>query len=134
NSVRVVAVALELEHAVDEMLEHARAGDRAVLGHVADEEGGDMRLLGDAQEPRRRLSNLGDRAWSRADLRREERLHGVDHADVGPLALQRRADRFELRLREDLDVPGAAETGGAKLHLRRRLLAGDEQSPPLLRD
>ena len=48
NSVRVVAVALELEHAVDEMLEHARAGDRAVLGHVADEEGGDVRLLGDA--------------------------------------------------------------------------------------
>ena len=27
----MVAVALELEHAVDEVLEHARAGDRAVL-------------------------------------------------------------------------------------------------------
>src|SRR5207302_950442 len=37
----------------------------------------------------------------------------LEHAVDGPLALQRRADRFELRLREDLDVPGAAETGGA---------------------
>ena len=32
-----VAVALEVEHDVDEVLEHARAGDRAVLGDVADD-------------------------------------------------------------------------------------------------
>src|SRR6266513_2143058 len=113
NPVRVVAVALELEHAVDEMLEHARTGDGAVLGHMADEEGGDVSLLRNPQESRRRLTNLRDRAGSGADLRRVERLHRVDHADLGPLALQRRADGLELRLREDLDVPGAAETGGA---------------------
>jgi len=71
----VVTVALELEHAVDEMLEHARTGDCAVLGHVADEEGGDVSLLRDAQESRRCLANLGDRAGSGADLRRVERLH-----------------------------------------------------------
>ena len=45
HAVRVVAVALELEHAVDEVLEHARAGDRAVLRHVADEEERDAGLL-----------------------------------------------------------------------------------------
>ena len=38
HAMRAVAVALELEDAVDEMLEHARAGDRAVLRHVADED------------------------------------------------------------------------------------------------
>ena len=48
---RVVAVALELEHAVDEMLEHARAGDRAILRHVADEHRRDAELLRDAQQP-----------------------------------------------------------------------------------
>ena len=45
HAVGVVAVALELEHAVDEVLEHARPGDRAVLRHVADEERRDARLL-----------------------------------------------------------------------------------------
>ena len=34
----VVAVALELEHAVDEVLEHARACDGAVFCHMPDEE------------------------------------------------------------------------------------------------
>ena len=38
DAVRVVAVALELEHAVDEMLEHAWPGHRSVLRHVPDED------------------------------------------------------------------------------------------------
>ena len=45
DAMGVVAVALELEHAVDEVLEHARPGDGAVLRHVADEERRDARLL-----------------------------------------------------------------------------------------
>ena len=48
---RVVAVAFELQDAVDEMLEHARAGDRAVLGHVPDEDGRDAELLRRAHQP-----------------------------------------------------------------------------------
>ena len=134
DAMRVVAVALELQHAVDEVLEHARPGDRAVLRHVADEERGDAGLLRDAQQPRRRLAHLRDRARRRADLLRPERLHRVDHADGRPLALERRADRVELGLGEDLDVVAAAEPRRAQLHLRHRLLAGDEQRPPLARD
>ena len=38
DAMRVVAVAFELEDAVDEVLEHARAGDGAVFRHVADED------------------------------------------------------------------------------------------------
>ena len=41
-----VALALELEHDVDEVLEHPRAGDGAVLGDVPDEHGRDAALLG----------------------------------------------------------------------------------------
>ena len=130
----VVAVALELQHAVDEVLEHPRPGDRAVLRHVADEERGDAVLLRDAQQAARRLAHLRDRAGRRADLLRPERLHRVDHADGRPLALERLADDVELGLREDLDPVAAAEAGGAQLHLRHRLLAGDEERPPLERD
>src|ERR1051326_1571160 len=55
HAVLVVAVALELQHAVDQVLEHTRAGDGAVLGHVADEEDRDAGFLRHAQQPRRSL-------------------------------------------------------------------------------
>ena len=38
RAVGALALALELQHAVDEVLEHARAGERALLRHVADEQ------------------------------------------------------------------------------------------------
>ena len=44
-----VAVALELEHAVDQVLEHARARYGAVLGHVPDQEDRDVVLLRDSE-------------------------------------------------------------------------------------
>ena len=78
DAVLVVAVALELEHAVDEVLEHARAGDGAVLRHVPDEDRRDARLLRDPQEPAGRLAHLRDGSGSRAERRRVQRLHRVD--------------------------------------------------------
>ena len=99
DAMRVVAVALELEHAVDEVLEHAWARDRAVLRHVPDEDRRDARLLRHAQQARRRLPHLRDRAGRRAELGRVQRLHGVDHADVGPLALERGAHTSRARSR-----------------------------------
>jgi hypothetical protein len=48
---RVVAIAFELQHAVDEMLEHPRACNRAVLGHVPDENRGDTELLRRTHQP-----------------------------------------------------------------------------------
>ena len=110
DPMRVVAVALELEHAVDEMLEHARPGDRAVLRHVSDEDRRHALLLGDAQQPTGCLAHLADRARRRAELGRVQRLDRVDHADVRALLLERRAHGFELGLGEDLDIVGAAET------------------------
>src|SRR3954462_8201745 len=38
RAIRALALALELEHAIDQMLEHARAGQRALLRDVADEQ------------------------------------------------------------------------------------------------
>ena len=131
----MVAVALELEHAVDEMLEHPRAGDGTVLRHVPDEDRRDACLLRDAQQPPGRLAHLRDRARGRAELGRVQRLHGVDDAHVGPLLLEGRADRRELGLGEDPHAVRAPQPGGAQRDLRRGLLARDEQrSAPAARD
>ena len=129
----MVAVALELEHAVDQVLEHARAGDRAVLGHMADEDGRDPGLLRHAQQPPGRLAHLRDRAGRRADVGRVERLDGVDHAHGGPLLLERRRrPSSSSRLGQDLDLPRAAEPRRAQLDLRDGFLAGDEERAPRL--
>ena len=64
-----------------------------------------------------------------------ERLHGVDDADVGTLAARasRRPSSSSVSARISTAL-GAAEPRGAQLHLRGRLLAGDEQRPPAPRD
>ena len=129
---RAIAVALELEDAVDEVLEHARACDRSVLGDMADEDRRDSRLLRHAQEPAGGLAHLRDGARRGSELRGVERLDRVDDAHVGPRRLERRADRRELRLGEDLDRLRAAESRRAEADLRRRLLAGDEEDAPRL--
>ncbi len=84
-------------------------------------------LLGDSEEPSGRLPHLGNRAGRRPEVGRVQRLHGIDHADVGALSLERGAHGLELRLGEDLHLLGAAEAIRAKLDLRHRLLARDEK-------
>ena len=58
--VRALALALELQHAVDEVLEHARAGQRALLGHVADEQHRDPARLRQPRDPVGDLAHLAD--------------------------------------------------------------------------
>ena len=56
-----------------------------------------------------------------------QRLHGVDHAHVGALLLERRADGVEIRLRQDADRLGPAQACGSERDLGRGLLPGHEQ-------
>ena len=72
----VRAFALEREHGVDHVLDHARAGDLAVLGDVADQDDGRARALGEADQRLRAGAHLGDGAG-----------RGLDH--VGPHGLDR---------------------------------------------
>ena len=56
------AFALEGEHGVDHVLDHAGACDLAVLGHMPDEDDGSTRLLGETNERlRRRAKRLSGR-------------------------------------------------------------------------
>jgi hypothetical protein len=124
DAVSEVAIALELEHAVDEVLEHARTCERTVLRHVTDEERGDPDLLRDPQDATRRLAHLRDRTRRGTDTGRMERLHRVDHADVGAFALERRADDIEVGLGKDLDLSPQPRQPGA-----RSLTCSTDSSP-----
>ena len=129
----MVAVALELQHAVDEVLEHPRAGDRAVLRHVADEE---------VATP----ASFATRSSRAAASRTCETDPGAEptpatRASARSRSRRRRAARarasrrrLELGLRQDLDLVAPTEPRGAELDLRRRLLARDEERPAPRRD
>ena len=54
----VAALALEIEHGVDHVLEHARAGDQAFLGDVADQHDREAAPLGEADQLGRAAAHL----------------------------------------------------------------------------
>ena len=88
---RVAAVAVEREHGVDDVLEHARPGERALLGDVADEHRGAAALLGLLHEPVRAVAHLRDRP-GRAGQVGIERRSGSSRAPA-PAARPRRRGR-----------------------------------------
>jgi hypothetical protein len=119
-----VRVALEVEHRVDHVLEHARARERALLGHVADHAPRDAGLLGEARELRRALAHLRDRARRRLQLLGVQRLDRVDDRDRG-LAASMRGDTRSSWISASSGTSAAvdAEAPRAQRDLRGRLLA-----------
>src|SRR5205807_2571521 len=59
--VRALALAFELQHRVDEMLEHPRAREASLLRHVAHEHHHDLKRLGDTHDLVGNLTHLTDR-------------------------------------------------------------------------
>ncbi len=108
-------IALEIEHRVDDVLEHARPGDGAFLGHVSDDEQRRAGALGVARELRRALAYLRHRAGRRLQCFGPHRLDRVDHGDTRPRRLQRREDALELGLGEQAQAfHGQREAPGAQ--------------------
>ncbi len=112
-------VALEIEHRVDDVLEHARPRDGAFLRDVADEEERRARALGVARELRRALAHLGDRAGRRLQGFGPYRLDRIDHRHARLRRFQGADDALELRLGEQ---PHAADLEAQALRPARDLL------------
>ena len=79
----ILTVALELKHGVDDMLQHFRAGNRAVLGDMADQKHRHGGVLGIFQEPGRALANLTHAACRRFQHVAGDGLNRVYHDDAG---------------------------------------------------
>ena len=126
RAVGALALALELQHAVDEVLEHARARERALLGDVADEQHRDVARLGQARDAVGDLAHLADRARRAGQVGRVQRLDRVDHAHLGALCVQRGEHGLEVGLRERRHVQRrAGQPLGPQADLGGGLLAGD---------
>ena len=88
----VAALALEVEHGVDHVLDHARAGDLALLGDVADQDHRDAAALGEGGELVRAGADLGDRARRALDVVDPHGLDRVDDGELRRLGLERGQD------------------------------------------
>ena len=114
--------AFEIEHRVDHVLQHARAGDLAVLGHVADED--DRRAAGlgvadeaPAREPRTWVTVPGAIPRSRSTIVWIESMMTRSGVAAGG---ERRDDVLDVRLGGELDRRFAEpQPLGAQADLRR---------------
>jgi len=129
----VVLVAFEVEDHVDQVLEGLGAGDGAVLGDLADQEGGDRALLGQADQLGGDLTDLPDPAGGAGQLRVGHGLDRVDHHDGRLDLLDQGADGAEVGLggQQQRGVEGP-ETLGPQADLLARLLGADVQHRPVL--
>ena len=76
------AFALERQHRVDHVLDHARAGDLAVLGDVADQDDGGAGALGEADQRLRGAAHLRDGAGRGLDRVGPHGLDRIDHDEA----------------------------------------------------
>ena len=125
----MVAVAVELQHGVDHVFEHPRAGQGAFLGDVADEQHRRARGLGVGDQPIGALADLPHRAGRGPHRGIVQRLDGVDHDDVGPDLVEMAEDVGQHRLGHQPEiVVHRAEPIGPAPDLTGRLLTGDVEA------
>ena len=79
----MAALALEIEHGIDHVLDHARARDGAFLGDVADKDQRRAGLLRPAHQLLRAGPHLRDRAGRRFQRVGPDRLDRVDDDEAG---------------------------------------------------
>ncbi len=93
---RVVAVAVEGEHGVDQMLDRPRPREVPVLGHVPDEKDRDTTRLGQARQALDARPHLGQAACRLGQLGVRDGLQRVDHDEGGPRPPDRIFDRVDV--------------------------------------
>ncbi len=123
-----VAVALECEHGIDEVLERLGSGQAAVLGDLADEDDGRARGAGEGRQASGRLPDLADRAGRPVEPIERHRLHRVDDEQGGREGQGRFDDALDIGLGEDVHrvrgrAVGQAKASGPQAELAGRLLA-----------
>ena len=101
----VVAVAVEGQHGVDQMLHGAGTGQVAVLGHVPDQEERGARRLGHARQALDARAHLGQAAGGLAQLGIRDGLQRVDDHEGGTVTLDGGLDRLDVGPLNGQEVP-----------------------------
>ena len=123
----VAALALEIEHGINQMLDRAGTGNLAILGHMPDQQQRRPRCLGVAHQIEGGGAHLCNGAGRSVERRGPDRLDGIDGEYTGRrCAFQRGQNIFDTGGRAQLDRRfGQPHPGGTQTHLRHRLFTGN---------
>ena len=122
------ALAFEIQHRVDDVLECLRTGDSSFACDVSNDEHGDPRFFRKAHQPCRALTHLSDASGCTIEIRSEYRLDRIDDENRRRLGGGSRNDRLEQCLPEEIDIARLIRKPvSSQLHLERRLLSRDVQ-------
>ena len=105
----MAGVALEIEHGVDHVLDHARSGDLAVLGDMADQHDCGLRRLGVADQRLRGGAHLRHGAGRAFGEIGPQRLDGIDDRRGRPAARPASVARMSSTC-----VSAASSTGASR--------------------
>ncbi len=122
------ALAFERQHDVDDVLERLGPGQRAVLGHVADEDHRDAVLLGVRLQPRGGLARPGRRSPQGPRGRRRSASGSSRRPEARGGGLGRGDDALDDGLRQDVDRSRAARAT-RKSQSSRRACAAEPPTP-----
>ena len=124
----MLPVSLKVEHHVHHVLEHARARNRALFGHMADEEHRAARRLGHAHQQAGTFAHLRNAAGRAGHVRAVHRLDRVDNHVIRRDFLPAALGRIHRVFAEDEQIVARhAQPPRAHLDLSHGFLAGDIQ-------
>ena len=116
------------------MLQHPRAGNRALLGNVTHQEGGDAAFLAQPHQQTGTLAHLTDAPGGGGHFRAVHGLDGVHHRHVRGHLLHALLHVVHGVLRQHVEIGHVdLQAAGAKLHLLGGFLAADVQHALSLR-
>ena len=123
----MTALALETEHRIDHMFEHAWPGDAAILGHMADHHQRRALLLGEADQLLCTRPHLTDGARRALDEVAVHRLDRIDDEKIRRIAMADGGEDIPHRSRaRQLNRRIAkTQTARAQAHLIGGFLAAD---------
>ena len=116
------AIALKGQHRIHQVLEHLRARQGALLGHVAHQQQGGVLALGDASQGGGTFPHLGHRTRGAAQFSVMEGLNGVNDRHRWPQRLQLLQHQLQIGFGEQLKISpciGFASFGFASARLRQ---------------
>ncbi len=123
HAVRMMALALEIEHGIHDVLERLRTGEIPVLRDVPDEHDRHVPALRCEEQVRRNFAHLADAAGRRLKTDGEDRLNRIDDHERGLEPLDLLQDALEARFGEEVQRRTVhREPLAAELDLVLRLL------------
>ena len=122
------ALAFEIQHGIDHMLDDARPRNLPVLRDMPHQNDRHAALLGKGHDLMRRRPDLRDRSRRGFHRIQPHGLNAVDHRQTGPFRIQRRQNVAQIGLGPQAHCrPRQTQPLRAHLHLRDRLLAREIQ-------